>query len=213
MSRRLALGLLVGALALAGCDNDDKDPDARLPKLELPALAPGAHALRLGGDTAGISGWAFVADDGRALVQLAPDSDTSTSVVFYRDGSRRAWRRVPAASGPMTLSAELAEPQTLAAPAVAGTYDALLGGSPARFTVAADGKVTAVAGDCRLSGRIDAGKAYGGALPVQAEIAGCAALAGTYRGLAFADPDAKNARFRAVLHDVGKITDFYAFAR
>lgn len=211
MSRRLAWGLLAGALALAGCDNDDKDPDANLPKLELPALAPGAHALRLGGDAAGASGWAFVADDGRALVQLAPDSDTPTTVVFYRDGARRAWRRVPAAGGPMTLSAELAEAQTLAAPALAGTHEALLGGSPTRFTVAADGTITAGAGDCKLSGRFDASKAYGGALPVQAEVAGCAALAGSYRGLAFSDPDAKNARFRVVLHGVGKTTDFYVF--
>ena len=213
MSRRLAWGLLVGALALAGCDNDDKDPDANPPKLELPALAPGAHALRLAGDTAGASGWAFVGDDGRAFVQLAPDSDSPSTVLFHRDSSGRAWRRVPAASGPMTLSAELAEPQALAAPALAGSYEALLGGKPARFTVAADGKLTATSGDCRLSGRIDAGKAYGGGLPVQAEIAGCAALAGSYRGLAFRDPDAKNARFRVVLHDVSKITDFYAFVR
>ena len=212
MSRRLALGLLVGALALAGCD-DDKAPADNSPKVELPALAPGAHALRLGGDAAGASGWGFVADDGRAFVQLSQDSETASTVVFHRDGASRPWRRVPAATGPMTLTTALAEAQTVAAPALAGTYDALLGGAPTRFSVAADGKVTAVAGDCRLSGRIDAGKAYGGGLPVQADIAGCAALAGAYRGLAFADPDAKNARFRVVLHDVGKITDFYAFSR
>ncbi|AXQ27177.1 hypothetical protein D0B54_00050 [Solimonas sp. K1W22B-7] len=212
MRRRLALGLLA-ALALAGCD-DDKGPADNGPKVELPAMSPGAHALRLTGDAAGVSGWGFMADDGRGFVQLAPQSDAPSTVVFTRAGRGKAWRRVPAATAPQTLAAALDEPQAAAAaPVLAGSYDALLGGAPARFTVAADGALSAASGECTLSGRLDPGKAYAGAFPVQASVAGCAALAGSYRGLAFADPDAKNARFRVVLHDAGKIIDFYAFAR
>lgn len=213
MSARLALTLLAAALALAGCDDDDKKENPG-PRLELPALSGGAHALRLSGDAAGASGWGFAAADGRGFVLLAPDSDSPAAAVYVRQGSGKAWRRVPAATAPMTLSAQLDEPQAAAAaPAAAGSYEALIGGAPARFTVAADGTITAGAGDCAVTGRVDSGKAYGGALPVQASVAGCAALAGNYQGLAFADPDAENARFRVVLHDTAKILDFYAFAR
>ncbi len=213
MSARFALTLLAASLALAGCRDKDDQPDPG-PKLELPALATGAHALRLDGDAAGISGWGFVAADGRGFVLLAPESNSPATAVYTRAGSGQAWRRVPAATAPATLTAALDEPQpAAAAPELAGSYQALVGGAPARFTVTADGAITAGAGDCALSGRIDAGKGYGGALPVQASVAGCAALAGNYQGLAFADPDADNARFRVVLHDSTKIVDFYAFAR
>lgn len=212
MSARHAVMLLAAALALAGCsDQDDKQIPG--PRLELPALASGAHALRLDGDAAGSSGWGFAAADGRGFVLLAPDSDSPAAALYVREAGK-AWRRVPAATEPATLTAALDEPQPAAtAPELAGSYQALLGGAPARFTVAADGGITAGAGDCALSGSIDSGKGYGGALPVQASVAGCAALAGNYQGLAFADPDADNARFRVALHDGSKIVDFYAFTR
>jgi hypothetical protein len=213
VSARLAVTMLAAALALAGCDDDDRKEDPG-PKLELPPLASGAHALRLSGDAAGVSGWGFAAADGRGFVLLAPESDSPATAVYTRAGSGKAWRRVPAATEPMTLAAQLDEPQAAAAaPEVAGSYDALIGGASARFTVAADGRITAGAGSCALTGRVDTAKAYGGALPVQASVTGCAALAGNYQGLAFADPDAENARFRVVLHDSAKIVDFYAFVR
>lgn len=209
MSRCLGWTLLAATLALAACDDDKKaDPG---PPVALPALAPGAHALRLDGDPDAASGWAFVADDGRAFVQLAPESNAPTAVVYHREGSR--WRRVPAATASVDLDAALDEPQAAPAlPVLAGTYEALLGGAPAGFTVGADGAISAGTGSCVLSGRLDPAKAYGGGIPVAASVAGCAALQGSYRGLAFADPDGKNARFRVVLHDTTKIIDFYAFA-
>lgn len=212
MSAGRSLAVLAFLCALAACDRNDDAP--ALPKIEMPALSAGAHALRLAGDPAGASGTAWVADDGKAFVQLAPESDAASSVLYTRSGSSAAWQRVPAATAPMMLAALLDDAQVsppLAVPA--GAYDSLVGAQRAVYTVGEDGRVTAGDSACKLSGQLDPAASLGGARPITLSFTGCAAANGSYRGVAYADPDAKNARFRAVLHDGSKIADFYSYAR
>ncbi|HSW15387.1 MAG TPA: hypothetical protein VLI06_21240 [Solimonas sp.] len=214
MKRAIPLAL-AGLLALSACSDDDAPgvvaPPAG-PKLQLPALAPGVHALRLAGDPDAASGLAFVGSDGKAFVQLAPESDSPSRVLYRRAGAAAPWQRVPAAAGDMSLSLALDESRaSLAEPAWAGSYAALVGEQPARFSIGADGKLSAGAGDCRLSGSLDPQLGYGEARGLALELSGCAAANGSYRGAILADPDARNARFRAVLQQNDKILDLYLY--
>jgi len=207
---RLRQGCILAAVVLAGCGT----PPVPGAKLELPPLAAGVHALRLEGDPVGASGLAFVAADGRAYLQLAPESDSPSTVVYQRPTANAPWQRQPVATQPLTLSLAVDEVRAnLAEPAWAGDYRSLVGSEVADYAIDSDGRITPGATACQLSGALQPAEAFGEARGLRLRLSGCATANGNYRGAILPDPDAKNARFRVVLHEAGNILDLYAYAR
>lgn len=210
---RLALALAVCG-ALTACSGGDGRPVVPGAKLDLPALAAGVHLLRLEGDPAGASGLAYVAEDGRAFLQLAPESDTPSTVIYRRVAANAPWQRAPAATVPLSLTLAVDEARaSQAEPDWAGSYRSLVGNEPADYAIGSDGRVTPAGTACQLSGALEPAEAFGEARGLRLTLSGCAAANGNYRGAILPDPDAKNARFRAVLSDADNILDLYGYTR
>ena len=211
--RRVALLALL-PLAFAAC-NDDHGTKV---KIDVPTLAAGAHTVVIGGDDHVRDGTAFIGGEGAAYVAMADDSNQASTVVYRRDKSSAAWRRVPRAADDLTLGGQLDEAQTIAAwapPASATTYRVRIGEITSAVTLAPDGKLTANADGCKLSGKIvmaDLGNAASAALTFKGCGSGDGEADGDYDGIAYVDPEAPNAAFRVIVDNGSGIRDFYAYA-
>ncbi|NGY05701.1 hypothetical protein [Solimonas terrae] len=213
LARRAVPALL--PLVLIACSQDRHAPAFRT---ELPALAAGAHAIVVDGDSAAHDGTEFVGSKGAAYVVFADDSNAAANVIYRRRDGASAWQRVPRATGDLQLAGALDAPLTIAAwtmPAAATAYRALLGTAVTSFTLAPDGKLTAAADGCRVGGTI-AGADLAAAAEAALNFSGCAASGGPadgdYDGIAYLDPDASNAAFHVVVDNGSAIADFYAYA-
>lgn len=204
------------SVALAGCIGDG---NSSAPAINMPALAQGAHALTLAGDSAGSSGDAFVGASGNGFVLVAGDSDQQAAAVYQRRAGNSPWVRIPAATGPVTLTSLsdelLANQPTPSLANLTGNFQAIFsGGEIGGFQVGSNGQIRADGGSsCQLSGKVLPNADYSGALGVNLNFSGCSPLSGAYSGIVYVDQSAPNAAFRVVAANDSAVVDFYAYAR
>jgi hypothetical protein len=210
MSARLGLAALAAVAGLVACGGDSS-VSVTAPNSVIPATAPGAALAMVSGDTAG-SGTTFFNATGQGIVLLSPDGDAPTTVVHVADNTRG--RRAPAVNEFVTLRYERTTAQTVVplTSAVAGSYQTLVGGRPARFVVAADGAITAGSTDCKLSGKIELATLYGGAQAVSLQSANCGTVAnGTFSGVVFTGADTAPAAWQLVAENGASVLDVLVY--
>lgn len=201
--------LLAGVIALTGCGGGSSSP---APSSFVPATPPGAALATVKGDTASV-GTTFFNVAGQGFVLLSADGEAPVTVMHL--ASSASGRRVPGSAGFVTLSYDRITAQTLlpvTASTVAGTFQAMAGGQPARIAVAADGTITPGTTDCKLSGKIDLAASFGGAQAVTLLASGCgAAASGTFNGVVFASADTAPAAWQLVAENGISVLDFLAY--
>lgn len=211
MSLRILVPLL--ALSLVACDDDKaREPGSAA---SLPALSAGSFQLLMGGDSAGQSATAFVADGGDGYLVLQADSDEPAAVIYRRSKGSGDWRRVPAASSMLSLTTLHGEALTLQSPpspdALAGNYRASIAARAVAIVLAEDGRLSGEASGCRFGGAVDSAKTLGNAATVKATLTDCGEASGSYGGIAWVDVEAPNAALRMVLDDGRRVQDFFLF--
>ncbi|OEZ62800.1 hypothetical protein [Duganella sp. HH105] len=211
MNNTMKAALLAVVAGLAGCNGSSSNEPA--PTSSVPVLGEGALQGYANGDT--VSGASIYTNkDGKGYVLLSADGDGAATVMHVVDGSKG--RRVPVSVGGMvTLAYDRTQALVLNAlsPAnAAGNYQALIGGKPALFTVAADGAISAGGSDCKLSGKVDFAATYGGAAALTLTASGCGSAAeGSYRGLALASADTAPAALQLVGENGNAVLDVLAY--
>lgn len=203
---------MVLSLAACGSSSEPEPAPVQVPTSTVPALAEGAYQAYASGDTLpGAS--IYLNKDGKGFVLLSADGDGAASVLHVVDKTRG--RRVPAIAGNVTLGYERSQPLTLSAlsgATAAGSYQAMVGGKPASFTVAADGSISAGASDCKLSGKLDFSAGYGGAVGLSLTASGCGdAATGSYQGIALASSQNAPAALQLVGENGSKVLDLLAY--
>lgn len=184
-----ALTALVAMAALAGCSGSTEQPPVP-PTSTVPASAEGARMAYVSGDSAAGAS-IYTNKEGKGYVALSADGDSATTVLHVVNKTQG--RRVPAGAFVSLAYERTADlPLRALTPAsAAGNYQAVVGGKPALFTIAADGKITAGASDCKLEGKVDFNATYGGAVGLNLTVTACGMAApGSYSGIAAA-PEVK----------------------
>ena len=96
--------------------------------------------------------------------------------------------------------------------ASAGGYQALVGGKPTTFTVAADGSITAGTGECKLSGKIDFATSLGGAQTVMLNVSSCGSIGNSaYTGVVFASDSTAPAAWQLIAENGTNVIDLLAY--
>lgn len=223
MNRTLATGgALAALLLLAGCggggngssgSNGNGSATAGTPKVSVQDLAPGSYTVSVGNADQPTVGKYYAGEDGSRLLLLAKTDDTLDSL-FRRDGASPAWVAVPASQSDLELALLRSDPmaaQVADAGALAGNYVAALSdGTAARFAVDAAGAIAAGDTDCKLSGRLSAGK-LPSTLALDLNASNCAGLAAANRGALVIDGDYAPARFRLVGDNGTQSLDLWAY--
>jgi|GEM_PF-3670026 len=211
MNYLMKAAMLAVAAGLAGCNGSTNTDPA--PTSSVPALGEGALQGYANGDT--VSGASIYTNkDGKGFVLLSADGDGAATVMHVVDGSKG--RRVPvSANGMVTLTYDRTQAMALNALTsanAAGSYQALVGGKPALFTVAADGAISAGGSDCKLSGKVDFSATYGGAVALTLTASGCGgSVEGSYKGLVLASADTAPATLQLVGENGTAVLDVLAY--
>lgn len=211
MNNTMKAALLAVVAGLAGCNGSTNSEPP--PTSSVPALGEGALQGYANGDT--VSGASIYTNkDGKGYVLLSADGDGAATVIHVVDGSKG--RRVPVVtSGMVTLAYDRTQVlalNALSAANAAGSYQVLIGGKPALFTVAADGAISAGGSDCKLSGKVDFTATYGGAAALTLTASGCGSSAeGSYKGLALASADMAPAALQLVGENGSAVLDVLAY--
>ncbi len=211
MNNSMKAALLAVVAGLAGCNGSTSNVPP--PTSSVPVLGEGALQGYANGDT--VSGASIYTNkDGKGYVLLSADGDGAATVIHVVDGSKG--RRVPvASSGMVTLAYDRTQAVALTALSganAAGSYQVLIGGKPALFTVAADGAISAGSSDCKLSGKVDFSVTYGGAAALTLTASGCGSAAeGSYKGLALASADTAPAALQLVGENGSAVLDLLAY--
>lgn len=205
----LLCSTLLAAL-LVGCGDGSDDPP---PTSAVPAVAEGAFAASVQGDTAGV-GLALFDAAGQGFVLLSDDGDSGHTVMHVAD--RTQARRAPVGPGFVTLAFARSEPVTLSIPGgaeLAGEYQVLLDGKPVSLSITADGRIgPAGTGACKLGGQVDLARSIGGARALSLTLENCGSLAaGSYQGVLFASADTAPARWQAVVENGRSVIDLLAY--
>lgn len=213
MTRHLLLAM-AAALALAACGGDsDTTPAPTPPAVAVDDAPTGAYVVSVGtADTLAVGKY-YAADDGSRLVVLQGADDRAVQL-YRRAATGGAWTAVPATSGSVTVTLATRASAVVTTPTaatLAGTYRVALDGGNAVFTLAADGKITAGASTCQISGTVATG-ALPGTLKLTLATSGCGTLPASSTGVLAIDSDFAPAAFRLLADDGQQTVDLWAYA-
>ena len=198
-------GVVAGLVACGNGDNHDPALTSSTPQ-----LSPGAYQVSVGGDTVA-TGEAFLGASG-GYVLLSNDGDAAFSVAYVTsaDGARR----VPSSAGTSLTYARKAsfELTPISVTAMAGDYQAWLAGQTVKLTIATDGRISAGASACALTGQLDDRTTYGHAVAATIDVSHCRGVSeGRYRGLLYATANLQPAAFRLVAENRVELIDLLAY--
>jgi len=205
----------LASLGLAACgSNDDAPatPATTSPTVTVSNLDAGTYAVALGDETAPTVGQYYAATDGTRY--LVVDGDDAKASALYKGAPDGSWKRVPAATTDTKisfLSSTSAPLKTLDVAALAGSYVVQVAGSPAAFSLSADGKISAGSTACKLSGTLG-NELVQGARKLTLATSGCSGLAASLQGLAVADREYAPVALRFVLDDGSQLAELWAYA-
>ncbi|GAB2486041.1 hypothetical protein GCM10027082_41260 [Comamonas humi] len=207
------LAALSVAAALAGCGGSGGDTPAA-PRLVVDDLAPGAYIASLGERANPTVGKYYAAEDGSRYLVVADGLDQATAI-YRRATTGGDWVAVPGGqpAGAVKLLGHTRLPAAAVQPAqLAGSYRVRLpSGTSARFSIAADGKITPLGSACQISGQIAAH-----ALPNSARLSlassGCGNLLESGTGIAAIDADYAPAALRLLVDNGSKLGELWAYA-
>ncbi len=220
MIRTLATGTaLAAALVLAGCGGSSSNNDgAATPppsstKVTVQDLAPGSYIVSVGDANAPTVGKYYAGADGSRLLAMA-DKNDRLDRLFKREPGASSWTTIPAVDQDLQLTvlrSDALVAQSADPAALAGNYAAALSdGTPARFSIAAGGAITALDTACKLSGQLSAGT-LPSTLKLSLAASDCAGLPATSSGVLVIDSDYAPARFRLIADNGTQALDLWAY--
>lgn len=200
---------LAAALLLSACGGSDSPG----PKIDITTQTAGLYTVSVGDAGQPQTGLLLAAADGSSLLAIKTDEDVVTQL--YQRSGNAAWTAAPAPTGDVKLDylrTDVRPSAALSVASAAGTYATRLAdGVVARFSVTAEGVVTALAGNCRIGGQLG-GSPMPNALSATLQTSGCTGLPATLKGVWVQDSNDAPARFRLLAPNAGAVIDLWVFA-